>query len=194
MSAINASACGFPCNSEGIPSGTFSILPPEQALNKSVMPRVDRTRLAFEHELTLGHFGLPHIDGKKAVVNQFEDENKKVITAAIEGRRVALIAYNGWDKLDTLVHTNMNAEADESTVVYAYKKRLAKNPAMEITITVLLHKTDGSEWTEEELSPIKNIEIMDVTPVWSALGARLTLSNDKVYEVYFDKIDGNRRS
>ncbi|MFY9853244.1 MAG: DUF2264 domain-containing protein, partial [Terracidiphilus sp.] len=25
--------------------------------------RVDRCRLAFEHELTLGHFGLPHMDG-----------------------------------------------------------------------------------------------------------------------------------
>ncbi len=156
--------------------------------------RVDRSRLAFEHELTLGHFGLPHINGKKAVVNQFEDGSKKVITAAIEGRRVALIAYNGWDKLDTLVHTNRNAEADESTVIFAYKKRMAKNPAMEIMITVLLHKNNDSDWTQEELSPIKNIELMDVTPVWSALGARLTLSDSKTYEVYFDKIDGNRRS
>ncbi len=156
--------------------------------------RVDRSRLAYEHELTLGHFGLPHLDGKKAVVNQFEDGNRKVITAAIEGRRVALIAYRGWDKLDTLVHTNYNAEADESTVIYAYKKRVTKNPAMEIMISVLLHKTDDSEWTEEELSPIKHIEIMDVTPVWSALGARLTLTDGRICNVYFDKIDGNRRS
>ncbi len=28
--------------------------------------RVDRCRLAFEHELTLGHFGLPHMEGKRA--------------------------------------------------------------------------------------------------------------------------------
>ena len=33
--------------------------------------RVDRCRLAFEHELTLGHFGLPHIGGKKAEVQSF---------------------------------------------------------------------------------------------------------------------------
>ena len=31
--------------------------------------RVDRSRLAFEYELTLGHFGLPHIDGIKSVIN-----------------------------------------------------------------------------------------------------------------------------
>ena len=55
--------------------------------------RVDRSRLAFEHELTLGHYGLPHLDGKKAVVRQFEDEAKKVITASIPGRQLALIVY-----------------------------------------------------------------------------------------------------
>ncbi len=155
--------------------------------------RVDRSRLAFEHELTLGHFGIPHINGEKPVVNQFEDGIKKVITAAIKGRQLALITYNGWDNLNSLEHTNRNAEADESTVLYAYKKRIAKNPAMELMISVMLHKIDDSEWTQEELSPIKDIEIMDVTPASSSLGAKITLTNNKIYEIYFDKIDGNRR-
>jgi hypothetical protein len=155
--------------------------------------RVDRSRLAFEYELTLGHFGLPHIKGKKPKINQFEDAGKKVITAAIKGRQVALITYQGWDELTSMAHTNRNAEADESTVIYAHKKRLAKNPAMELMISVMLHKTDDTKWTEEELSPIKNIEIMDVTPASSALGAKITLANNKVYEVYFEEIDGNRR-
>ncbi|GAB1454441.1 DUF2264 domain-containing protein [Draconibacterium sp.] len=155
--------------------------------------RVDRSRLAFEYELTLGHFGLPHIKGEKPVINQFEETEKKVITAAIKGRQVALITYQGWDKLTSITHTNRNAEADESTVIYAHKKRLAQNPAMELMISVLLHKTDDSEWTEEELSPIKHIVIMDVTPAASALGAKITLANDKIYEVYFEEIDGNRR-
>ncbi|MCF6356322.1 MAG: DUF2264 domain-containing protein, partial [Draconibacterium sp.] len=66
--------------------------------------RVDRSRLAFEHELTFGHFGLPHLNGEKAKINYFEDGNKKVMTASIEGRQIALISYNGWDKLDSLVH------------------------------------------------------------------------------------------
>ena len=156
--------------------------------------RVDRSRLAFEYELTLGHFGLPHLKGEKPVINQFEAGNRKVITAAIKGRQVALITYHGWDTFDTLVHTNRNAEADESTVIYAYKKRMQKNPPMELMISVMLHKTNDTEWTSEELSPISNIEIMDVTPVGSALGAKITLSDNKVYEVYFEEIDGRRRS
>jgi hypothetical protein len=154
--------------------------------------RVDRTRLAFEHELTLGHFGLPHINGQKAIVNQFEEGNRMVITASIPGRRVALIAYHGWDALNTLVHSDRNAEADESTVIYTTRKRMAKNPAMELMIMVLLHKTDDSEWTDEELSPIKELTITEVTANWSALGATIILHNNETFEIDFRDIDGKR--
>ena len=154
--------------------------------------RIDRTRMAFEHELTLGHFGLPHIAGENAVVCQFEEGARKVITASIPGRRVALITYSGWDLLESLVHVDRNAEANESTVIYAYKKRMAKNPPMELMITALLHKTDDSEWTEEELNPVKEIQIREITPAFSALGASITLFNKEVYEIDFRDIDGKR--
>lgn len=154
--------------------------------------RVDRSRLAFEYELTLGHYGLPHIGGVKAKVNKFEFDNRKVITSAIPGRQLALIIYHGWDKVESMIHRDRNAEADESTVIYCHKKRLKKNPAMELMITVMLHKMDDSAWTEEELSPIKQIDIMDITPSYSALGANITLNNQKKYEVDFKDIDGYR--
>ena len=154
--------------------------------------RVDRSRLAFEYELTLGHFGMPHLDGKKAVINQFERDGKKVITAAIPGRQIALIIYHGWDTLDYLVHENRNAEADQSTVIYAHKRRMAKNPPMELMISVMLHKMDDSEWTEEELSPIKDFRIIEITPSMSALGAMITLTNNELIEIDFKDIDGNR--
>ncbi|HUX56191.1 MAG TPA: hypothetical protein VMV77_04410 [Bacteroidales bacterium] len=115
------------------------------------------------------------------------------MTASIKGRRIALITYSGWDQLAGTVHRNRNAEADESTVLYAYRRRIKKNPAMELMISVMLHKNDDSEWTMEELSPVSNIRIMDVTPASSPLGAEITLSDNRVYEIYFDEIDGNRR-
>ena len=154
--------------------------------------RVDRSRLAFEHELTLGHFGLPHINGIKAITDQYEEGRMKVITASIKGRRIALITYNGWDKIDSMTHKNRNAEADDSTVIFAYRKRIAKNPAMELMITVMLHKTEDTEWTPEELSPILNINIMDVTPASSPLGAEITLQGNRIYKIYFEEIDGHR--
>ncbi len=156
--------------------------------------RVDRSRMAFEHELTLGHFGLPHPDGKPAEVQSFEKDGRKVITASIKGRRLALITYSGWDSVGSLVHTNHNAESDESTVIYASRKRTAKNPPMELMVSVLLHRTDDGEWSPEELDPVREIRIMDVTPLFSPLGAELTLRDDTLYRIYFEEIDGNRRT
>jgi hypothetical protein len=155
--------------------------------------RVDRCRMAFEHELTLGHFGLPHIDGKSAEISQYEDGNRKMITASVKGRRIALITYSGWDDIFSVTHTNRNAEADDSTVIYAHRRRTAKNPAMELMIAVLLHKTDDTEWTQEELSPISEMRILDVTPVWSPLGAEITLHDGTIRKIYFEEMDGNRR-
>lgn len=155
--------------------------------------RVDRTRLAFEYEITLGHYGLPHLGGKNAVVKQFEKENRRIITASIPGRSLALISYMGWDQLESLVHSNRNAEADESTVIFARKKCLDKNPPMELLVTVMLHKMDDSGWTEEELNPIKNIDIEGVTKNYSALGATITFSDNRVFKVDFQDIDGRRR-
>ena len=64
--------------------------------------RVDRSRLAFEHELTLGHFGIPHIKRIKAIINHYGDGSKKIMTASIKGRQIALIIYCGWDKMDSI--------------------------------------------------------------------------------------------
>ena len=154
--------------------------------------RIDRCRLAFEHELTLGHYGLPHINGKKPIIHQFEDKYRKGATASIHGRSIALLVYRGWDTMNSFTHEGRNAEAEESTVLYAYRKRTSKNPAMELMITAMLHKTDDSSWSEEELSPIKNIEVSDVMPSGSVLGAKITLSNGKNYEIDFAYIDGLR--
>jgi hypothetical protein len=154
--------------------------------------RVDRCRLAFEHDLTLGHFGLPHLDGRMAEVEEFEDEDRKVITASIPGRRVGLIAYGGWDGVQSRVHSGFNAEADESTVLFAYRQRTAKNPPMELMVTVMLHKTDDAAWTTAELAPLKDIRVMEVAPSGSVLGAEITLADNTSYLIDFKNIDGFR--
>ena len=156
--------------------------------------RVDRSRMAFEHELTLGHFGMPHLDGRPAEVSSFETDGRKVITASVKGKRIALITYSGWDKVGSMTHTDRNAESDDSTVIFATRRRTAKNPAMELMIAVMLHRTDDSDWSAEELDPVTEIRIMDVTPVFSPLGAEITLRDGSLRKIYFEEIDGNRRT
>jgi hypothetical protein len=114
------------------------------------------------------------------------------MTACIPGRRVALIAYGGWDGVQSRVHRGFNAEGDESTVLFASRKRTAQNPAMELMIAVMLHKTDDTGWTTEELSPLKDIRLMEVTSSGSVLGAEITLADDTHYMIDFKDIDGFR--
>ncbi len=154
--------------------------------------RVDRSRMAFEHELTLGHYGLPHIRGQRPDARLSGDGGRRAIVASIPGRRLAFVTYAGWDDLRSLVHAGRNAEADESTVLYACRRRTARNPPMELMISVLLHRTDNEPWTEDELAPIRRIKIVDVTPANSVLGATLTLKSGEEYVVDFKDIDGLR--
>lgn len=152
--------------------------------------RVDRCRLAFEHELTLGHFGLPHVDGTKALVQRMETEGRRVMTASVPGRSLAMITYNGWDELESQVHSGFNAEAEESTVLFAHRSRMAKNPGMDLMISVMFHKTDDTPWTPEELAPLRHFNVKDVMRSGSVMGAELTLADGTEYVVDFLDIDG----
>lgn len=154
--------------------------------------RVDRCRLAYEHRLMLGHYGIPHIDGIPANVEQRTTNGHKVITASIIGRQVALVLYCGFDELSAIVHKGYNAEAESSTVVCATRERRQQNPPMELMITVMLHKTDDEPWTDMELDPIESIQIIDIMPTGSVDGVELVLRDNTHYTVDFHEIDGER--
>jgi len=154
--------------------------------------RVDRTRLAFEYELTLGHFGLPHLDQQKATISTISEGGRDASIANIKGRSIAFVAYEGWDSVEHKTHIGKNAEADESTVLYARKKRTRKNPGMEIMITVMLHKTNDDPWSKEALFPIRNYKILDMMPSGSPVGVQLELNTNESFEVDFGAIDGYR--
>jgi hypothetical protein len=68
--------------------------------------------------------------------------------------------------------------------------RTAKNPAIELMITAMLHKTDDTQWTPEELDPVKAIRISDVTSSGSVFGAEITLADGTTHLVDFKYIDG----
>jgi hypothetical protein len=63
---------------------------------------------------------------------------------------------------------------------------------MELMVTVMLHKMDDSDWSEEELSPVKEIRILDITPNDSVMGASLVLADGNKYGIDFKDIDGKR--
>jgi hypothetical protein len=152
--------------------------------------RVDRLRVPQDYELHLAHYALPHVDGKPAAVTELQIEGRPAITAAIPGRRVALIAAHGWDGVGAMRHTGLNAEAAESTVIYARRLRPRINSGLELVVTVLLHRTADGAWTPEELAPIAALEFLPFAPSGQPCGLRVTLQSGIHHLVDYANLEG----
>ncbi len=155
--------------------------------------RVDRVRMPLENQLHLGHYALPHLDGKAAVVESGSADGYKTLQASIEGRKVSMTSVYGWNSLQAAIHVGKNAEARESTVVYADRTDAEKYAGMEVLITVMLHRQDGGEWTEDELMPIRAFEVLPWAPSGQPCGVRLELKEGRSFEIDFGNPEGKLR-
>lgn len=155
--------------------------------------RVDRCRLGGAHILQLGHFGLPHIGDNKPVIDHTKVDGNHCITGSIQGRQLAFVTLNGWDKLAVDCHTGKNAETDDSTVIYASREKESyKDATIDLLISLMLHRTDNKSWDKQELMPVKHIAIHEIMPGGSVYGAEIELKSGEQYIVDFKEIDGRR--
>lgn len=153
--------------------------------------RVDRVRVPYANELHLGHFALPHVENA-AIIKSFTVEGYEGITASIPGRKIALVAVNGWEKIQSVQHKGMNPEADESTVIYVERTRKKDYCGMEVMITIMLHRLDNNEWTNDELMPIKSWEIIPWAPSGNSCGVRMKLKDGRELLIDYGNVDGRR--
>jgi hypothetical protein len=63
---------------------------------------------------------------------------------------------------------------------------------MEVFVTVLLHRIDGGEWTQDQLHPVESCEILDWAPSGNACGVRLKLKTGQTYQIDYGCVDGRR--
>jgi hypothetical protein len=152
--------------------------------------RVDRIRAPQDYELHLGHYALPHLDGQVATTKEFQVEGQPAITAAIPGRRVALVACRGWDGVGAMKHEGLNAEARESTVIYAHRLRPSINSGVELLVTLMLHATDDGEFAAEQLALIAEMEFLPFAPSGQPCGLRLKLRTGEELLVDYGNIEG----
>ncbi len=155
--------------------------------------RIDRPRLHGKGTLRLAHFGLPHLAGVSA---EFEERwlrgGYRAITARIPGRQIALIPITGWLKTGKYVHRGFNAEAEESSVIYAEMPHLQHEfHSLAPLITLLLHKADDSPWTDGELMPIASWRVERAGPL-GVCGVEINLNSGRRLRVCHDGIEGRR--
>lgn len=150
--------------------------------------RVDRVRVPYRFELQLGHFALPHINGEAAQV----EISDNLAIASIQGKKLAMHSIHGWDRIDSMLHENLNPEAEESTVLYTHRTREEDYGGMELKITVLLHRLDNGDWTEDELNPIESYNVLPFAPSGNALGVELKLKDGREYLIDYGNLDARR--
>jgi hypothetical protein len=152
--------------------------------------RVDRIRKIRKSKFYLGHFSIPHINGKPEVTKK-DIEGKNCIIAKIPGRQLAMTNYMGWNQIDTLENTGLHPESNKSTLLYAeYEDLEHLYGPVEILVSVLLHKTDNSNWNDNELQPIEKIEPLMKGIPYHLGGMIIILKNKKQYKVDFGNMDG----
>jgi hypothetical protein len=153
------------------------------------MIRVDRLRMPYPHELHLGHFGLPHT-GSKPHMERREVEGYLSISAAIPDRRLAVTAIRGWDDVKATTHLGLNAEAPDSTVLLATRRRERWFAGLDLLVTIMLHRKDDRDWTGDELMPIRSMEYLPWAPSGSPCGLALVLKSNRNFLVDFRALDG----
>lgn len=152
--------------------------------------RIERVRKIRKSKFYLGHFSLPHLNEAPEIGNKTID-GKGCIIAKIPGRQLAMTNYMGWKKVDALENTGLHPESDKSTLLYAeYEDMEYEYGPVEILISVLLHKTDNTGWSDAELQPIEKVEPLENGIPCHLGGMVITLKNRKQYTVDFKNMDG----
>ncbi len=157
------------------------------------MIRVDRPRIPDKpYELMLGHYGLPHVEGKVEVTEKVV-EGKMAVIAKTKSLQTAFIAYSGWDRTGVVERSGVSAITEKSTLSYALSKKEELYRGIELLITILLHREDDREWKEEELMPIEDIQYIDVSPSGGPCGVELHLRDGRKVTVDFGNMEGRLR-
>jgi hypothetical protein len=153
--------------------------------------RVDRVRLPYSNELHLGHYALPHFDGGGASFEVCEIDGFPVGIASRPERKVAMTAIRGWEGLRTANHNGLNPEAPKSTVIHAVRTVDRDYCGMELMVTVMLHRIDDGDWSDDELQPVLSCELLPYAPSGQPCGARLILKDGREITIDFGNIEGN---
>jgi hypothetical protein len=151
--------------------------------------RVDRVRIPYAYELSLGHYGLPHLDGAAPEVRRREVNGCPAVTAAIPGRRLALVAVYGWDGVDAVVHDGLHPEAATSTVPCAVCRRQKDYQGMAVLVTVLLHAADDGAWSDADLDVVRSVEVRPWSASGSPCGVGVALADGRRVEIDFGVIE-----
>lgn len=152
--------------------------------------RVDRPRIPRKpYHLFLGHYGLPHVD-ESITTSQKTIDGKNIYFAKTHSLQTVLITYHGWDDGGHVTRLGVNAISTESTLLFASSEKSQMYGGIDLLITILLHRCDGKEWTDSELTPIVSCRYLEIAPSGAPLGVELLLRDGRKTVIDFHNAEG----
>ena len=152
--------------------------------------RIDRVSIPYPYELHLTHFGVPHLGGNQASILTQTKEGYPVIQAQTDLRNVTMVAYSGWDELTSACHSGLNAECEDSTVIYARRRCEKPYAGMFLAMTLMLHHIEPEPWDDDVLNPVAAWEAIPWSESGQPCGAQIKLKDGRDITVDFDRIMG----
>ncbi|GAA4306836.1 DUF2264 domain-containing protein [Aestuariibaculum suncheonense] len=123
--------------------------------------RVDRNVSGKLTSLRLGHYALPDLGkGITTTKRQIQGRMATVIDNGIY--QLAMIPVMGWDETEVVSTEGLHPESRHSKVVNVLKTESVSNTLKSKNyITLMLWKRSGEKWTKSQLTPIKNIKLLE---------------------------------
>ncbi len=99
--------------------------------------------------------------------------------------------YDGWDLLDVVHSTGTNPDSEQSIIVFASMKRASQNRYEQgILISQVITKEELTDFSEEELFPVKEIVYTDKEACGGYGPVNVALKTGEEKRIDFDKMEG----
>lgn len=120
--------------------------------------RIDQNLSNTATDFRLGHYALPDLG--QGIRKSRRIINKHKIQIIDNGEyQLAMVALSGWSKMETLDTQGVHPASEKSTVINV-EHRLRQKTKLPVTYaTLMLWKKSGTAWTDEELMPVKSVDV-----------------------------------
>ena len=120
--------------------------------------RIDQNLSNTATDFRLGHYALSDLG--QGIRKSRRTINKHKIHIIDNGEyQLAMVVLSGWSKIETLDTQGVHPASEKSTVINV-EHRLRKKTKLPITYaTLMLWKKSGTAWTDEELMPVKSVDV-----------------------------------
>jgi hypothetical protein len=109
-------------------------------------------------ELRLGHYALPQL--KQAIHDETFEIGYNNAKSIDNGEyKLAMIPWKGWGQIQFVHSTGLHPQSNASAVINAFDVLEPGKKNEKIYITIELWKRSGSDWTNNELKPVRKVKI-----------------------------------